>query len=115
MKIHKLADMTRGWFVGDFTPAAFQTDKCEIAIKSYKAGDGEASHRHAQATELTAVVSGLIEMNGQQFGPGDIVTIEPNEYCSFKCLNDAVTVVYKSASVRNDKFAAEKNSHYSFV
>jgi hypothetical protein len=31
--------MFKGWFVGDFTPTAFKTDACEVAVKTYKAGE----------------------------------------------------------------------------
>lgn len=106
MKVHKLNGMVRGWFVGNFHPAAFVTDTCEVAIKKYQAGDSEPKHCHAQATELTTVIDGIIEMNGQIFAAGDIVTIEKNEYCKFRCIEDAITVVFKSTSVTNDKFTA---------
>ena len=39
MKIYKLKDMTRGWFVGKFIPTAFSTELCEVAVKKYKEGD----------------------------------------------------------------------------
>ena len=39
MKILKLEDTERGWFVGNFTKAAFQTDACEVSYKYHSKGE----------------------------------------------------------------------------
>jgi hypothetical protein len=104
MKHDRLEGMTKGWFVGDFAPAALRSEHCEVAIKHYAAGDHEAAHYHAVATELTAIVSGRVRMLGQEWCPGDILTIEPNEATDFLALTDAVTVVVKLPSAPNDKY-----------
>jgi hypothetical protein len=103
MRRDRLEAMTKGWFVGDFVPAAIRSEACEVAIKRYAAGDHEAAHYHAVATELTAVVSGRVRMLGQEWAEGDIVTIEPGEATDFMALTDAVTVVVKLPSVAGDK------------
>ena len=41
MNIAKLEDMTRGWFVGNFTPSLLKTNDVEVAIQKYKKGDYE--------------------------------------------------------------------------
>ena len=46
MKHYRLDDMTKGWFVGAFTPTVVDTPHCEVAIKHYAAGDYEAAHHH---------------------------------------------------------------------
>lgn len=104
MKHHRIADMTGGWFVGDFVPSVIRTSHCEVAIKSYKKGDSELAHEHRIAVELTAIVSGRVRMLGREWGPGDIVTIEPGEVTDFLALTDTTTVVVKSPSVRGDKY-----------
>lgn len=106
MQVFKLDKMVRGWFVGRFRPTAYDTNLCEVAIKQYKAGDKEAPHVHHLADELTAVISGMVTMNGQQFVNGDIVLIPKGEICEFMCLEDAITVVYKSCSSIDDKYCA---------
>ena len=106
MRVLRLSDMTKGWFIGDFAPTAHCTQDVEVAVKSYQAGEGEAAHLHRIAREFTVVVSGTIRMNSQVFGPGDIVVIEPGEATVFHALTDAVTTVVKIPGAPNDKYPA---------
>ena len=107
MKHHRLDDMTKGWFVGDFAPTAHTTEACEVAVKRYRAGDHEGAHLHRIATEVTAIVSGRVRMNGREWGEGDILTIDPNEATDFTALTDVITVVVKTPSAPNDKYVLE--------
>lgn len=104
MKVLRLDDMTRGWFVGGFAPTALATEACEVALKHYRAGDAEAAHFHKVATEITLVVSGRVRMVGREFGAGDIVVLEPGEVTGFEALEDAVNVVVKLPGALNDKY-----------
>ncbi len=104
MKLHQLNDMVRGWFVGNFEPVALQSKDFEVGVKFYSAGDREDAHVHRIATELTVIISGTVEMNGQKYGSGSIVTIEPGEATDFYAITDVVTVVVKTPSVVHDKF-----------
>ena len=96
--------MTRGWFVGNFSPTAFPTENVEVAIKSYKAGDKEAAHYHKVATEITVVTSGRVRMNEQEFTNGDIVIVQPGEVVSFEALENSSNVVVKVPAVLEDKY-----------
>ena len=107
MEVYNLKDMVKGWFVGGFSPTAYQTNACEVAVKEYKKGDYEPSHFHKVATEITVVVSGKIEMNGKTWSSGDIIIMSPLEVTDFKALSDAVNVVVKVPGVLNDKFLQE--------
>jgi quercetin dioxygenase-like cupin family protein len=107
MKRFQLADMTRGWFVGDFQPTAFATQAAEVAVKSYAAGEREARHHHRIATEITLVQSGAVEMNGERFESGAIIIIEPGESTDFHALEDTVTVVVKLPGARDDKYLGD--------
>lgn len=104
MRKENLNNFIKGWFVGHFTPTIIDSDRMEVAIKRYKAGDYEKSHYHAIAIELTAIVSGEVEMNGVKYNQDDIIVINPGEVTDFRCLTDVVTVVVKSPSIENDKF-----------
>lgn len=110
MRCERLEGMKLGWFVGDFTPAAVATSAAEVAIKKYAAGASEARHYHRVATEVTAVLSGEVLMNGARFVAGDIVVIEPLESTDFRAVLDTVTVVVKIPSVPNDKYLCEDSS-----
>src|SRR5258708_1761921 len=101
---YALESYTKGWFVGNFNPTLMASDDVEVAIKHYKAGDHEASHHHKVATELTAVVSGRVQMSGEEIGPGEIIKIAPGQSTDFTALTDAVTVVVKMPCVAQDKY-----------
>ena len=100
----RLGQFTKGWFVGDFTPTLLATGAVEVAIKSYRAGEHEASHHHRLATEITAVVSGRVRMSGEEIGAGEIVRILPGESTDFTALTEATTVVVKIPSLAGDKY-----------
>ena len=106
MRHAKLEDMVRGWFVGPFSPTLHHSEEVEVAVKEYEAGDYEDWHYHKIATEITVIVSGDVEMNGQVYGSGDILVIEPNEGTDFRALTDTVNVVVKIPGARDDKYLA---------
>lgn len=106
MKVFKLNDMFKGWFVGDFEPTAFNSKDCEVSYRHYKAGDSEDKHFHKIARELTLITRGKVLMNGQEYSEGDIVVMEPGEATDFKALTDVTNVVVKIPSVKNDKYLA---------
>lgn len=104
MKCDKLDAMTKGWFVGAFSPVVLHSTDFEVAIKHYRKGDSEGAHVHRVATEITAIVGGRVLMSGQEYGDGDIVTIPPGEATDFEALSDVTTVVVKTPSVAGDKY-----------
>ena len=104
MKIAKLDDMVKGWFVGNFNPTLLKTNDVEVAVKEYKKGDKEEKHYHKIATEITIIVSGRVKMNGIEYSKGDIIVIEPNEVTDFEALEDTVNTVVKFPGVNNDKY-----------
>lgn len=106
MKQARLAVMTGGWFVGDFSPTLLQTGAFEAACKQYRAGDREPRHVHRIATEITVIAAGRVRMNGLELGSGDILVLEPNEAADFTALEDTITMVIKVPSVKGDKHAA---------
>ena len=93
MKHFRLDGMTKGWFVGAFSPTALSTEACEVAVKTYKAGEREGAHHHKIATETTLVLSGRVRMAGREWSAGDIVVLDPGESSEFEALTDAINVV----------------------
>lgn len=107
MKIAKLQNMIKGWFIGNFEPSLLKTNDVEVAVKTYKKGDYEAKHYHKVATEFTCIISGRVKMNGIEYEAGDIIVMEPNEVTDFECLVDGTTnVVVKFPGANNDKYEA---------
>jgi hypothetical protein len=107
MEKYKLADMTKGWFVGDFEPTVIRTKDCEVGVKKYSSGTKEAAHYHKEADELTIVISGRVRMNDDVFEEGDIIKVPRDEIIEFEALEESITVVYKSISVVGDKYLAK--------
>lgn len=104
MKLAKLNQMTKGWFVGDFEPSLYKTDAVEVAVKHYQAGSIEPWHYHKVATEITVIVSGRVKMCGEEFRTGDIVIIEPETETNFEVIEDTITTVVKLPGASNDKY-----------
>jgi len=104
VKIFRLEDMVKGWFVGDFEPAVLRSKAAEVAVKTYPAGATEARHMHKVAHEVTMIFSGEARMGAQHYRAGDIVLIEPGEASDFEALTDVMTVVVKLPSVAGDKY-----------
>lgn len=104
MKIHKVEDFTKGWFIGNFKPTLFNTDEFEVCIKYYKQGDYDTRHVHKIATEYTAIIEGTVEMNGVEYKKGDLIEIFPGDYTDFRAITEASTVVVKVPCVKGDKY-----------
>jgi quercetin dioxygenase-like cupin family protein len=104
MQVAKLKDMKLGWFIGNFSPTLHATEACEVAIKEYPAGAYDAWHYHKIATEFTVIISGRVEMNGQVYEKGDIITIPPGEGTDFRTLEPTVTAVVKIPGATHDKY-----------
>lgn len=86
MKKFRLSEMKGGWFAGDFEPSCLRTRDFEAGVKRYRAGDSEPAHVHRRLTEITVLVSGRAEINGEALAPGDIFLAEPGDEFSFRAL-----------------------------
>ena len=105
MKISKLDDMVKGWFIGNFEPSLLKTNDVEVAVKKYNKGEYEKCHYHKVATEFTVIISGRVKMNGIEYSSGDIIMMEPNESTDFEVLEDGtINVVVKIPGNNNDKY-----------
>ena len=104
MKVFNLDSMTKGWFVGNFTPTVLSTNQVEVAVKKYKAGDYDPAHHHKVATEITVITDGEVRMNGVIYKAGTILVIEPNTPTDFLALTDVTTTVVKYPGANNDKY-----------
>ncbi|WP_280741351.1 hypothetical protein [Polynucleobacter sphagniphilus] len=110
MKVFKLEEMTKGWFVGNFTPTVLLTNQVEVAVKKYKAGEYESSHHHKIATEITVITDGEVKMNDVIYKSGTILVIEPNTPTDFLAITDVTTTVVKFPGASDDKYLGEPNA-----
>jgi len=103
MQTNKIDDFTKGWFVGNFSPALLHSRDFEVAVKWFKAGDSEPLHKQITATEITVVIEGQIKLGDKMFSRGDVITIPPGEFAAFESLTDSALVCVKSPSLPDDK------------
>ncbi|MCA1701794.1 MAG: hypothetical protein LC808_00390 [Actinobacteria bacterium] len=106
MRTFVAADMTGGWFVGDFEPTALRTTAAEVCLKRHHEGEHWPAHTHAVAVEVTLVVSGQMSINGVEMGPGDGFVLDPGEVAVPVFHMDCTVVVVKVPSVPGDKLPA---------
>lgn len=106
-KVGTLDEMTKGWFIGDFSPAVLKTSAFEVGIKKYNKGDYEKAHCHKEADEYTVIITGKVQMNNTTFNEGDIIEVKRNEITNFLCLEDTITAVVKTKSIKHDKYITE--------
>lgn len=109
MKKNDLANMTNGWFIGNFSPSLFQTENFEVAIKRYSAGTIDTNHYHKVATEFTCIVEGTVSLNDMVCRKNDIITVYPNESITFKSITDSIICVVKVPSVGSDKYTNKED------
>jgi hypothetical protein len=104
MELSKIKDFVGGWFIGNFEPSLDNRDDFEVSVKYYKAGDIEKRHLHKLAVEYTVIAKGRVRMNNEIIEEGTIVKIDKNESTDFEVLEDTITLVVKTPSVKNDKY-----------
>lgn len=96
--------MEKGWYIGNFPKAIFQTDKFEVTCKDLKKGEVSEKHFHKIATEINLIISGKISANKKEFSEGDIIIIEPKEEVETIAIMDSKILTIKVPSVSNDKY-----------
>jgi hypothetical protein len=104
MEISKIENFVGGWFIGNFSPTLDHREDFEVSVKYYKAGDKEKRHLHKLAVEYTVIAKGKVKMNDTIIDEGSIVKIAMNESTDFEVLEDTITFVVKTPSVKNDKY-----------
>jgi len=75
----------RGWFIGGFPEAAYETDDVEVCYCTEEAGGG-IKHYHTICTEIVLIISGKISCHGQEYTDGDILIFNPGD------VNDSIYV-----------------------
>ena len=93
MRVSNISKMEKGWFIGNFNPSLLKTNECEVAVKTYQAGDYEKEHYHKVATEYTVVVEGVVKMFGHMYGGGLLFCAEPVVVTELIQLNNPVSLV----------------------
>lgn len=106
MRVNKLKDFTRGWFVGSFEPSIYKTDQFEVGFLTHKKGEEWPTHYHT-SVEINYLVSGRISIQDKILEAGDVFMLEPYEVANPEFLEDCEVVVVKTPSLPGDKYSAE--------
>ena len=108
MKIYKLSDMVRGWFIGDFEPSVCRTKGFEVGVLTHKKNENWAEHYHKIATEYNVLLMGKMSINGVVIEIGDIFVLEPNQTALPVFMEDCTVLCIKVPSVIGDKYTVVK-------
>jgi quercetin dioxygenase-like cupin family protein len=104
MKVHRGQTWTGGWFVGDFEPSAYKTEKFEVCLKRHPKGERWPKHYHKVATEINYLIRGKMTILGQALAEGDVFVIDPGEIADPEFLEDCEIIVIKTPSLKKDKY-----------
>mgnify|MGYP003345086775 FL=1 len=77
MKIFKIKDTEKGWFVGNFPKAVFQSKDFEVSWRIHPAGEIWDLHYQENAIEINLLINGKMILNGHTIESGDIFIIYP--------------------------------------
>lgn len=104
MKISRIEDYKNGWFVGNFSPTAFETKEFEVCYKFHKAGEKWDVHYHKLGTEINLLVEGEMIIQNKTLKSGDIFILYPYEIADPEFIKDCVVLIIKTPSNTNDKY-----------
>lgn len=104
MRLFKLDDFTRGWFIGNFDPSVLKTEGFEIGLVTHKKGNIWLPHYHKEGTEYNLLIDGQMTLNGVTINKNDIFIIDKYEIAAPIFLEDCRVLVVKVPSIIGDKY-----------
>jgi len=107
MKIFSMKDMKGGWFVGNFEPTAYKTDKFEVSFKVHPKDEKWDIHYHTDVTEVNFLSKGKMIIQNKTLNAGDIFILEPYEIADPTFLETCEIICVKTKSI-NDKISVVK-------
>lgn len=108
MQISKFKDYKGGWFVGNFEPTAFKTDKFEVGYHKYLKGQEWDHHFHKKMDEINLILSGKVIIQDQELISGDVFVINKYEVSDPVFIEDTEIIIVKTPSIPGDKYKVEK-------
>lgn len=104
MKTGKLADMYRGWIIGDFEPSLLRTKDFEVGVLLHPKGERWPAHYHKIGTEYNVLISGSMRVCDTELVAGDTFVIEPGEIADPIFHEDCRILCVKLPSDTGDKY-----------
>jgi hypothetical protein len=104
MKIFRFKDMKGGWYIGNFSPSAYNTEDFEVCYKKHSQGEIWDQHYHKAGTEINFLISGKMKIQDRIINSGDIFVIPPYEIADPEFLEDCQLIIVKTPSRTEDKY-----------
>lgn len=108
MRLARIEDTEKGWFIGDFPKATFQSKDFEVSWRIHPAGQKWDLHYQKNATEINLLIDGEMTLNSIKIIPGDIFILEPYEITDVDFIKDCSIVCVKTPSLPDDKVVVKK-------
>jgi len=106
MKIDRIENFIKGWFVGNFEPSLLKAN-FEVGFHQHSAGEYHQDHYHKLSIEINLIVEGILKINGKEFVSGDIFVLYPYELSQVEFITDVKLVVVRDRSDPTDKYNIE--------
>ncbi len=103
MKKFPLENFDRGYFIGNFSKALFNTNAFEVSYKYHTKEDKHPIHYHRFTTEFILITKGSVIVNGTTIKSGNIFILEPYMINEIEYLEDVELVIVKTPSLPNDR------------
>ena len=109
MKVSRIEDTEKGWFIGNFPKAAFESKDFEVSWRIHPAGESWDLHYQENATEINLLISGEMVLNGVRLSSGDVFILDPYEITDVKFIKECSVVCVKTPSIPDDKIVVIKS------
>ena len=109
MKVSRIEDTEKGWFIGNFPKAAFESKDFEVSWRIHPAGESWDLHYQENATEINLLISGEMVLNGVRLSSGDVFILDPYEITDVKFIKECSVVCVKTPSIPDDKIVVTKS------
>jgi mannose-6-phosphate isomerase-like protein (cupin superfamily) len=104
MEVSRIEEYKGGWFVGDFLPSSYETDKFEVCFKEHKKGEEWTAHYHKEADEINYLHKGRMIIQDRVLESGDVFVIRRYEIANPVFLEDCEVFIVKTPSKPGDKY-----------
>lgn len=108
MKLSRIENYTRGWFIGNFEPSLLKTPDFEVGVLTHKKGEYWSPHYHKESIEYNVLISGKMIIQGNELNSGDVFVFDKGEIADPQFLEDCTLVVVKVPSIPSDKFEVKE-------
>ena len=109
MKVSRIEDTEKGWFIGNFPKTAFKSKDFEVSWRIHPAGESWDLHYQENATEINLLISGEMVLNGVRLSSGDVFILDPYEITDVKFIKECSVVCVKTPSIPDDKIVVIKS------